>query len=259
MVLDGACSIVVMASTYMYLIDSQGPLKPTFTWTVPTIELLTYSSATIAQAFFCYRYWTIARNKWITGCIIVLIVAYMILNLVSTIHVIIYPMVLVPTIPLIVSGICALTDLTIAFSLPCTCLRIETPYTSTRNVLRRVIIQALTCGFTTAISTTLMTIFLLSVWNACYSIFSVLGRIYSLTVLSTLILLKAMHRSDPSTARMDGDSSASKNPAALATICFKHTPGTQMSGDLTQISSEPSDHRQTLRTLAHDQPFIHTV
>ncbi|KAK0474159.1 hypothetical protein IW261DRAFT_1650626 [Armillaria novae-zelandiae] len=259
LVLDGACSIVVMASTYMYLINSHGPLQPTFTWTVPTIELLTYSSATIVQAFFCYRHWTIARNKWITGWIIVLIVAYMILNLVSTIHVIIYPMALVPAIPLIVSGICALTDLTIAFSLACTCLRIETPYTSTKNVLRRVIVQALTCGFTTAISTTLMTIFLFVVWNACYSLFSVLGRIYSLTVLSTLILLKVMHRSDPSTRRMDGEGSASENPVALATICFKHTSGTETTGDFTHISSEVSDHRPTLRNLAHDQPLAHTV
>ncbi len=54
---------------------------------------------------------------------------------------------------------------------------------------------------------------------ACYSLFSVLGRIYSLTVLSTLILPKVMHRSDPSTARIDGDSSASGDPVALTTIC----------------------------------------
>ncbi|KAK0220444.1 hypothetical protein IW262DRAFT_1384627 [Armillaria fumosa] len=253
LVLDGACSIVVIVSTYMYLIDSQGlslpkvynsssgrylgPLQPPFTWTVPTIELLTYSSAMIAQAFFCYRYWTIARNKWITGWIIGLIIAYVM----STIYVTIYSMVLVSVMPLIVydyalcSGICALTDLTIAFSLACTCLRIETPYTSTKNVLRRVVVQALTCGFTTAISTTLMTIFLFAVWNACYSLFSVLGRIYSLTVLSTqVILLKVMHRS--AAARMDGDSSASESPVALVTICFKHTSGTETTGDFTQIS-----------------------
>ncbi|KAK0421520.1 hypothetical protein EV421DRAFT_1968638 [Armillaria borealis] len=249
-----------MASTYVYLVNSQGPLPPTFTWTDWTIELLTFSSASIAQAFFCYRHWTIARNKWITGWIIVLVIAYMILNLVSIIHVIIYSMVLVSAIPLVISALCALTDLTIAFSLAWTCLRIETPYTSTRNVLRRVIVQALTCGFTTAISTTLMTIFLFTFWNACYSLFSVLGRIYSLTVLSTLILLKVMHRSDPSTARMDGDSSASGDPVALATICFKHTSGTETTDNFTQIlSSEASDHRPTLRTLAHDQPFVHTV
>ncbi|PBK90158.1 hypothetical protein ARMGADRAFT_306622 [Armillaria gallica] len=257
LVLDGACSIVVMASIYTHLIHSQGPLQPTFTWTVPTIELLTYCSASIAQAFFCYRHWTTARNKWITGWIIILIIAYMILNLVSIIHVIIYPMALVSVIPLIVSGICALTDLTIAFSLAWTCLRIETPYTSTKNVLRRVVVQALTCGFTTAISTTLMTIFLFIFWNACYSLFSVLGRIYSLTVLSTLILLKVMHRSDLSTARIDGDSSAFGDPVALATLCFKHTSGTETTGNFIQISSEASDHRPTLRT--RDQPFVHTI
>ncbi|KAK0458089.1 uncharacterized protein EV420DRAFT_414426 [Desarmillaria tabescens] len=78
LVLDGACSIVVMASIYMYLVINPCPLQPTFTWTVPTIELLTYNSASIAQAFFCYRHWTIARNKWITGCIIILITAYMV-------------------------------------------------------------------------------------------------------------------------------------------------------------------------------------
>ncbi|KAK0192962.1 hypothetical protein F5146DRAFT_1042220 [Armillaria mellea] len=243
LVLDGACSVVVMASIYIYLVHgSQGPLQPTFTWTVPTIELLTYSSASIAQAFFCYRHWMIARNKWITGWIIILIIAYVMYDYA------------------LCSAICALTDLTIAFSLAWTCVPIETPYISTKNVLRRVIVQALTCGFTTAISTTLMTIFLFTVWNAYYSLFSVLGRIYSLTVLSTLVLLKVMHRSDPSTARMDGDGSTPGNPVALATIRFKHTSDTETTGGFTQMSSEASNHRPTLRNLAHDlEPFVHTV
>ncbi|KAK0421518.1 hypothetical protein EV421DRAFT_1747878 [Armillaria borealis] len=43
-----------------------------------------------------------------------------------------------------------------------------------------------------------------------------------LTVLSTLILLK--------------DSSASGDPVALTTICFKHTSGTETAGNFTQIS-----------------------
>ncbi len=41
--------------------------------------------------------------------------------------------------------------------------------------------------------------------TACFTIFASLGHIYSLTVLTTVMLLKVMSRSDPSSFRIDGD------------------------------------------------------
>ncbi|SJK98792.1 uncharacterized protein ARMOST_02061 [Armillaria ostoyae] len=131
----------------------------------------------------------------------------------------------------------------------------ETPYTSTRNVLRRVMVQALTCGFTTAISTTLMTIFLFTFWNACYSLFSVLGRIYSLTVLSTLILLKVMRRSDPSTARMDGD-----RIVVLPEILWLWLRSALSTHRAPRRRA--TSHRYQVKlatTLPHDKTFVHTI
>ncbi|KAK0458090.1 uncharacterized protein EV420DRAFT_1480244 [Desarmillaria tabescens] len=107
------------------------------------------------------------------------------------------------------SVICAATDMMIAGSLAWTCLRIESPYATTRNVLRRVMIQALACGFTTAISTTLMTIFLPTVWN-------------------------------------DGNSGSSE-PAVLESISFKNTLNTETGN--TQSSGRILRRVESLRII----------
>ncbi|KAK0458088.1 uncharacterized protein EV420DRAFT_1546441 [Desarmillaria tabescens] len=198
--LDGACSIIVMANVYTYLIINDGSIYPISIWMLPTIILLTYTSASIAQAFFCYRYWTVARNRWITGWIIILITAHMLCSLASCLVFITHPTHISTAIPLTIasSAVCAITDLTIAGSLAWTLSRIQSPCPITRNLLRRVMIHALTCGFTTAFSTTLMSILMFTAWNAFYTIFAILGRIYSLTILFNLILLKASSHNEES-------------------------------------------------------------
>ncbi|KAK0206161.1 hypothetical protein DFS33DRAFT_1312744 [Desarmillaria ectypa] len=211
-----------MASAYMYLVINHG--RSTFSWTIPTTVLLTFTSASNAQAFFCYRHWMIARNRWITGWIICLITANMLASLVSAVCM---------TIPLTefmlaIPVICAATDATITVCLVWTCSHIESPFLSTRNILRHVMIQALTCGFTTAILTILMTVFLFTIWDAFYALYATLGRIYSLSVLLTIRLLKIMHRSNPSTMKVDGDG-VSSGPAVLDSIC--ESLDGQFSGD----------------------------
>ncbi|KAK0207841.1 hypothetical protein DFS33DRAFT_1299520 [Desarmillaria ectypa] len=205
-----------MASAYMHLVINHG--RSTFSWTIPTTVLLTFTSASIAQTFFCYRHWMIARNRWITGWIICLITANMLASLVSTICITIFPTQFMLAIPVTTTVICAATDATITGCLVWTCSHIESPFLSTRNILRRVMIQALTCGFTTAIPTILMTVFLFTIWDAFYTLYATLGRIYSLSVLLTLILLKVLRRSDPSTVRIDGDG-VSSGPTVLDSIC----------------------------------------
>ncbi|KAK0458081.1 uncharacterized protein EV420DRAFT_1546408, partial [Desarmillaria tabescens] len=209
--LDGACSITDMAGAYMYLVINHG--RRTFSWTIPTTVLLTYTSASIAQAFFCYRHWTIARNRWMTGWIICLITANMLASLISAVYITILSTKFILAIPVTTTVICAVTDTTIAGCLIWTCSHIESSFLYTRTLLRRVMIQALTCGFTTAIPTILMTVFLFTVWDAFYTLYATLGRIYSLTVLLTLMLLQIMHRCDTPTPGVDGDGSGS--PAVL--------------------------------------------
>ncbi len=103
------------------------------------------------------------------------------------------------------------------------------------SLLRRAAIQALTCGFTTAIFTTLMSISIFVVWSSAhiqvwhlssvinyygivfYSFFAVLGRVYSLTVLTTLMLLKITNHSDSSSSRVNDDSDSS-DPVRLGPI-----------------------------------------
>ncbi|KAK0449823.1 uncharacterized protein EV420DRAFT_766193 [Desarmillaria tabescens] len=242
LVLDGACSIVDVANVYAYLVMNNVASYPTLSWTVPTGALLTYTSASIAQAFFCYRYWTLTSNKWITGWIIFLIIAHMLCNLVSNMYLLVHPDDLILVIPLVITNavMCAATDITIAGSLAWACLHIQSAYAHTKSLLRRVMIQALTCGFTTAMSTVLVMVFLFTVWNASFTIFAALGRIYSLTVLITLMLLKTMSRSDPSSFRIDGDGGF--EPVILTPVCdvqFGHTLDTETGK--TQTSSDKSE------------------
>ncbi|KAK0220405.1 hypothetical protein IW262DRAFT_1461669 [Armillaria fumosa] len=274
LVLDGACSIVDMANVYIYIVINNGTSSyyPTSSaWTVPTAALLTYTSASIAQAFFCYRYWTLSRNIWITGCIIFLITAHaslplrMLCNLGTNIYILAHPSDTISVIPSMIANaaMCATTDITIAGSLVWACSRIQSLYKHTRNLLRRVMIQAVTCGFTTAIFTTLMIVFLFTVWNACFTIFASLGHIYSLTVLITVILLKFMRRSDPSCSSIDSDSDS--GPVSLTPvgdIRFGHTSDaeagkTQTSNDKARSENTRDSMHPHVETLA--KAYVHTV
>ncbi|PBK68751.1 hypothetical protein ARMSODRAFT_957823 [Armillaria solidipes] len=256
--LDGACSVVVMANDYTYLIINDGSLYPISMWMLPTIVMLTYTSASVAQAFFCYRYWTLARNRWITGWITILITAHMICSLISCIIFVMHPTAIATTIPFTIasSTICAVTDLTIAGFLAWTLLRIQSPYAVTRNLLRRVTIHALTCGFTTAFSTTLMSIFMFTAWNAFYTIFTILGRIYSLTILFNLILLKVTSQGDQ--ARADNCS----EPAILSPIYFKHNVDTISTERRSSSSGSETVQYPTYSRSRHqvnDRCPLHTV
>ncbi|KAK0494532.1 hypothetical protein EDD18DRAFT_346795 [Armillaria luteobubalina] len=259
--IDGLCTIVAMVGVYMYLIRGQGPSHTIYTWTSKVIVLCTYSSASIAHVFFCHRYWTISKNKWITGCIIFLITANILGTVASTVITSLYPGILVLAVPLTLSSICAAADLTTAVSLAWTCWHIQSPHANTKNLLRRTAIQALTCGFTTAIFTTIMSISIFIVWNVFSSCFAVLGRVYSLTILITLMLLKAMNRSDSSSGRVDGDSDSSE-PAVLDPIYFNHTLDTeagkgQSSNDGNFDTTHPST-QPTFTTISNDH-FIRTA
>ncbi|KAK0203444.1 hypothetical protein DFS33DRAFT_801647 [Desarmillaria ectypa] len=233
--LDGACSIIVMANVYIYLIINNGSLYPISIWILSTIVLLTHTSASIAQAFFCYRYWIIARNRWITGCIIIFITVHMICSLASCVVFVTHPMVISTAIPLTIasSAICAATDLTIAGSLAWTLSRIQSP----------------------SLSTTLMSIFMFTAWNAFYTIFAILGRIYSLTMLFNLILLKISSHNEDS-------GGCSEPQTILSPIYFKHNADTISTGRRS-FSSGSETIRHPIyphsRYPVNDQYSIHTV
>ncbi|KAK0494540.1 hypothetical protein EDD18DRAFT_1400592 [Armillaria luteobubalina] len=249
--LDGACSVVVMANLYTYLIINDGSLYPMSMWMLPTLVLLTYTSASVAQAFFCYRYWTM----WVPHDSLLLTS----LNTPRSVVFVLHPTHSISTtVPFTIasSAICAATDLTIAGCLAWTLSRIQSPYAVTRNLLRRVTIHALTCGFTTAFCTTLMSIFMFTAWNAFYTIFTILGRIYSLTILFNLILLKVTSQSDQACADICSE------PAILSPIYFKHNVNTTPTERRSFSSGSETVRYPTYsrsRHQASDRCSIHTV
>ncbi|KAK0192969.1 hypothetical protein F5146DRAFT_1223027 [Armillaria mellea] len=266
LLIDGTCVLFVMIGFFKFLVLNQVPSHPISTWTSTVIVLLTYSSASIGHVFFCHRYWTISGNKWITGWIVFLITTNMLGALGFTIMTSLQPKSLVLAAPLTLSSICATTDISIAVSLAWMCWRIQTPRAKTKNLLRRAAIQALTCGFTMAIYTTVMSISIFVVWNIFYSLFAVLGRVYSLTVLITLILLKLTNRSDSSSSREDSDSGSSEPAMVQGPICFNHTLDTdagkgQSSNDRNLGTTHPSTQvtQPSFTTISNDQIFTDTV
>ncbi|KAK0494531.1 hypothetical protein EDD18DRAFT_1174813 [Armillaria luteobubalina] len=106
-----------------------------------------------------------------------------------------------------------------------------------------------------------MSISVFIAWNIFYSFFAVLGRVYSLTILITLMLLKAMNRSHSSSCRVDSDSDFSE-PAVLGPICFDKTLDTeagkgQSSNDGNFDTTHPST-QPTFTTISNDH-FIRTA
>ncbi|KAF9023610.1 hypothetical protein BDZ89DRAFT_1069782 [Hymenopellis radicata] len=223
MVADGACSIVVMANAYMRLTMPEVSLGEEF-WTLPILILLTYLSSTVEQSFFVYRYWTISRNKWITAFVGVLIVGHYACAIVTATYVFLYPIVTQGSLGLkftiAVATICTGTDIIIALALAWTLSTIETPFAATKSLLRRVAFYAVSCGLTTAATTILMVVLLFTDLSAFSVVFSVLGRVYSLTIIVNLMMVRSNQQTYQGSLSRSRRSEGPTAPPAIATPIF---------------------------------------
>ncbi|KAF9071949.1 hypothetical protein BDP27DRAFT_1361393 [Rhodocollybia butyracea] len=164
-------------------------------WMFPTTILCTYSSAMVEQIFLTHRFWKITHNKVITFLACLLLIAQVVFHWVFGIRVFVNQA-LSPfnfNLAITAATLSAATDLYIAMVMLYTTSTIKTNYAATRrpSLLRRLSIQSVTCGITTSASTIVM-LSLLATNNRSPSIliYDILGRIYTLTILSNYFILR---------------------------------------------------------------------
>ncbi|KIY70732.1 hypothetical protein CYLTODRAFT_419553 [Cylindrobasidium torrendii FP15055 ss-10] len=233
LVVDLVCTIMVLISTRLYVVNYAGlEVVDVIFWTLPVSILMTFASATIEQAFFVSRYWNITKDKWLTGTIIIFILAHDSLAITTVVYVSANSTAQYTsagTKYTIASGaICAATDVLIASALTWRVNKIHTFYASTRNILRRVGFFAVTCGFTTAAWTIIMIVTLFTALNGWFFVFYTLGRAYSLTLLGNLILLRLANAKDSTVSGSSNYNTALSEPVVLTPLQFSHDSSLRM-------------------------------
>ncbi|KAF8914741.1 hypothetical protein CPB85DRAFT_480635 [Mucidula mucida] len=220
-VIDGLASLFVIANVYLYLIAMSGEIITQQGWPTPAIIILNYASATIEQCFFMYRYWTISRDKYMTAFLTFLILGHIVCVLTTAVYISVHTVIgqsVGLDLTIAAAATCAGTDILIAASLAWALGSIDTHYSSTKILLRRIAVYAVSCGVTTALSTTLTVLLLFTNFNGFQVMFAILGRIYTLTILINLMLLRASAPSDATfSVTRGGDAS---EPVVLSPIHF---------------------------------------
>ncbi|EEB91613.1 hypothetical protein MPER_10002, partial [Moniliophthora perniciosa FA553] len=181
---DTACTAVVCYNVYLYLVDTKisQSIQP---WTLPATILLTYTSSLIEQGFYAHRYWKISRNTFITSVIVVFIFTHVVFGFISGIWTAVRP-----EVEFSLRSQRQPTDLVIAICMVWKLRSIETTYAQTQSLIRRVSIQAVTSGIFASTATIIMLVLLFTSLNGFYVLFASLGRLYTLTVLINLIVLR---------------------------------------------------------------------
>ncbi|KAF8914742.1 hypothetical protein CPB85DRAFT_1433484 [Mucidula mucida] len=222
-VIDGLGSLFVIANVYVYMIALSDEIVTKQGWPTPGVIVLNYASATIEQCFFMYRYWMISRNRYMTALLTFFIFGHVVCTLATAIYISIHTFLGDPIgfdLTIAAAASCAGTDILIAASLAWALGSINTHYSSTKILLRRIAVYAVSCGITTAISTTLTVLLLFTNIHGFLVMFAVLGRIYTLTILINVMLLRASAPSDATfSITRAGDVS---EPVVLSPIHFTH-------------------------------------
>ncbi|KAK7466344.1 hypothetical protein VKT23_005072 [Stygiomarasmius scandens] len=90
----------------------------------------------------------------------------------------------------------AAADIIIAVVLFISLWRISTAYTRTKNTFKRISIHAAACGLISATATVVDLVLLFKNYTGFLVIFTILGRLYTLTLLANLLLLKRLAKNE---------------------------------------------------------------
>ncbi|KAJ7160075.1 hypothetical protein C8R46DRAFT_1106893 [Mycena filopes] len=185
---DAFGTLAVFVNAYRFVVEGQE-----FGWPVGVLLVSTSLSALIEQAFMVYRYWKLVRHTAWSTVILLLAVAHTVLT-VSAVGLgepqktfaIAYGL----DMTTVAAIICTVVDVLIALSMVWTLSGIDPVWRSTQHLIRAVCIRALTTGAVVATVTILamVTLILRSPDRIVFDIFfSIMGRVYSLTILVNFI------------------------------------------------------------------------
>ncbi|KIY74042.1 hypothetical protein CYLTODRAFT_439363 [Cylindrobasidium torrendii FP15055 ss-10] len=202
LLLDGCCSVILLVDLYTLVVINHG-FEAGPRWTLSAMSILGNVTSAIGQAFFVYRYYTMNGKIWFIAFIALLILAYNSLSFITA-------YVSLTASDFLISGsdgismaiantvLCAAADVLIAGALVVKVTRLDTSlfYSETRGILRRLAFFSVACGLTTTLYAAIKIILLFSNLRAFFFMLFLQGRVYSLTTLGNLIVLKALNAHD---------------------------------------------------------------
>ncbi|KAF5345922.1 hypothetical protein D9758_011416 [Tetrapyrgos nigripes] len=172
LVFDGLCSAITCSNVFQSVVELNGASpKP---WSLAPMIIATFATSTIVQIFLTHRYY-----QTVFGVIAA-----------------IWPGVkaeqfnFAKAAIIIALTFSAATDVFIAIVTLVKLRTMPTAFTSTRNLIQRVSIHAIACGMVNASASLLDLILMFNSSTGFIVIFSILGRIYTLTLLVNFILLR---------------------------------------------------------------------
>ncbi|KAJ7028449.1 hypothetical protein C8F04DRAFT_1119405 [Mycena alexandri] len=194
---DTVSTIGICAQVYLTILTfpctnvSTGAFIPSLFWPISVTILGTYTTASVEQAFLCYLFYSLTRQRWITGFFVLTIFFHLGTSFASA-GIILSPDRGAAYITTKIGAIgCAATDILIGGALGVTFSRMEgfvLKGRPTQSVVRRLLVLSVTSGILVA-SVTLISVALLFSGIPAYSIFFFLqGRTYAITVLTNFLL-----------------------------------------------------------------------
>ncbi|KAJ6558790.1 hypothetical protein DFH09DRAFT_1485881 [Mycena vulgaris] len=207
--------------------------------------LATYSSAAIAQLFLCTLFFQLTKSTVVVGLLILLIAVHCAFSFASAIMVLttmsMFGMAFTATTVGAIS--CAATDICIAFCLAYKfwkMLHSTGPATSTRSLVRRILILTISSGAMVASTTLIMMILFLCASPAFQFFFLCQGRVYALTILGNFLLgiPGVPHNTTPSASTADP-----RGASMLSGVVFRVAATYPDSGiSLERVDTPPSNN-----------------
>ncbi|KAK7038595.1 hypothetical protein R3P38DRAFT_548171 [Favolaschia claudopus] len=238
---DLACTIAVCAQVYVALIQYPGVdfeahyADSTMQWEASLTIFSTYITASVEQAFLCYIFYALAKQRLLTGFLVLNIFVH--LGFSCTFAVVCaLGLLKFRNFGNIGAVTCAATDFLIAIALAVTFHKMElslpvVPRRRTiQSLIRRMLILSLTSGLLVA-SFTIIHMVLLAAGSSVSTIFWFCqGRIYTLTLLSNFLLgVPASRANETDPLSIPETTNA---PATAETFSLRFRPHGQSEHDL---------------------------
>ncbi|KAF5371503.1 hypothetical protein D9615_009589 [Tricholomella constricta] len=187
---DTLGTISTCATTWMFAITYANVMVTFNFWTTPVLILTTAVSAMLEQSFLIYRVYALSHCKVVCGFLLLLVVTHVAFSILSSVELSIHPefgpgiAIMATTVAFCVA---AALDILIPIALIWQLRKFTSIFESTKNLVRRLSIKAISSGSVVAITGIL---FLILFWLQIPEyliITSTFGRLYSLTVLVNLL------------------------------------------------------------------------
>ncbi|KAJ7160203.1 hypothetical protein C8R46DRAFT_1353954 [Mycena filopes] len=248
----GICAQVYLTILAYPCIDINSvPFIEGLFWPISMSILGTYITASVEQAFLCFLFYSLTRQRWLTGFFVLTILFHLAASFASA------GLILKNRSPrgaaFVTTQIsafgCAATDIVIGSALALTFYRLEGSVMkgrSTQGVVHRLLLLSLTSGVLVA-SITVIAVSLLAAGIPAYSIFFFLqGRTYAITVLANFLLGLPTGQASPSQLDSSGTRRTANNQTDVVfRLDYRRTSSVHTRPESLNLEALPDLHGKT--------------